>query len=120
MGPYLLHPVTAKHSASGWEGDLNFGLSSMQGWRKGQEDAHCASTVAASTNGDDGLALFAVFDGQISSLLHADPLYSLLLNGSLFGTDHLCPLLLDGSLFGTGWRCVRCSLCGVRVGGRVW
>ena len=66
MGPYLLHPVTAKHSASGCEGQLNFGLSSMQGWRKGQEDAHCASTVAASTNGDGGLALFAVFDGQIS------------------------------------------------------
>jgi protein phosphatase 1G len=55
MGAYLSSPVTDKESGEG----LNYGYSSMQGWRTDHEDAHiCESELLP------GLSLFAVFDGH--------------------------------------------------------
>ena len=42
MGPYLSEPVTEKESEDGSNHHVIFGASSMQGWRKGQEDAFIA------------------------------------------------------------------------------
>lgn len=43
MGPYLGQPNREKDSETG-EGDhVRFGATSMQGWRKSQEDAHIAA-----------------------------------------------------------------------------
>ena len=36
----MAQPVTAKTSADGGDRHVRYGASSMQGWRKGQEDAH--------------------------------------------------------------------------------
>jgi len=38
---------------------LSFGATTMQGWRKSQEDAHIAKMDLG-----DGNSLFAVFDGH--------------------------------------------------------
>ena len=57
MGPYLGTPNKTKDSENG-EGDMcRYGATSMQGWRKSQEDAHIAAFI-------DGVAVFGVFDGH--------------------------------------------------------
>lgn len=57
MGPYLGTPNKEKDSENG-EGDIcRYGATSMQGWRKSQEDAHIAHFI-----GD--IAVFGVFDGH--------------------------------------------------------
>ena len=58
MGPYLGQPNKEKDSENG-DGDYcAYGATSMQGWRKSQEDAHIAHFL------DDGVSLFGVFDGH--------------------------------------------------------
>lgn len=42
MGPYLGSPVMTKDSEDGDNKSLRFGATSMQGWRKSQEDTHIA------------------------------------------------------------------------------
>jgi serine/threonine protein phosphatase PrpC len=59
MGDYLSTPNKAKHSDEGSNNTLMFGASSMQGWRKSNEDAHIAQT-----DFEPGFSLFAVFDGH--------------------------------------------------------
>lgn len=59
MGPYLGTPNTEKESESGETDRYKWGATSMQGWRKSQEDAHIANT-----NLPGGIACFAVFDGH--------------------------------------------------------
>ena len=59
MGAYLSAPDTRKESelgstADGWQ----FGVSTMQGWRRTQEDAHIVHELANNTN------VFGVFDGH--------------------------------------------------------
>lgn len=44
MGALLEKPKTEKHSEAGAGNGLQFGLSSMQGWRIEMEDAHTALT----------------------------------------------------------------------------
>eukprot|EP00308_Calcidiscus_leptoporus_P016900 CAMPEP_0119398654 /NCGR_PEP_ID=MMETSP1334-20130426/140955_1 /TAXON_ID=127549 /ORGANISM="Calcidiscus leptoporus, Strain RCC1130" /LENGTH=381 /DNA_ID=CAMNT_0007422523 /DNA_START=534 /DNA_END=1679 /DNA_ORIENTATION=- len=59
MGAYLAVPVTSKESTCGQTTDsIQYGLSSMQGWRKSQEDAHLALSLNLRSS------LFAVFDGH--------------------------------------------------------
>jgi len=59
MGAYLSAPETSKESESGTMRDgFAYGCSSMQGWRRGQEDAHLIADLPAGTE------LFAVFDGH--------------------------------------------------------
>ena len=41
-------------------GGLSYGASSMQGWRKDQEDTH----IASGDVGGNGMAIFGVFDGH--------------------------------------------------------
>ncbi|CAG2109297.1 unnamed protein product [Medioppia subpectinata] len=57
---YLKSAVTKAKTGSGaLRGRLSYGMCSVQGWRKYQEDAH-----VAITNFDDNHSLFAVFDGH--------------------------------------------------------
>ncbi|KAJ1530442.1 hypothetical protein ONE63_005347 [Megalurothrips usitatus] len=59
MGAYLSEPLTEKASSDESNEYLACGLSSMQGWRMTQEDAH-----NAVLNFDDGTSFFAVYDGH--------------------------------------------------------
>eukprot|EP00965_Chrysotila_dentata_P124966 4130763-Pleurochrysis_carterae.AAC.1 len=58
MGVYLSSPVTEKETSSGDAHGYSWAASSMQGWRRNQEDAHLAIELPHDT------ALFAVFDGH--------------------------------------------------------
>mmetsp|Transcript_16286 Transcript_16286/g.23953 ORF Transcript_16286/g.23953 Transcript_16286/m.23953 type:complete len:432 (+) Transcript_16286:47-1342(+) len=78
MGNLLGSPVTEKetHTGSSSEDDLEYGISSMQGWRVHMEDAHIAETklyaeeLCESDEQEDrqihipGHSIFAVFDGH--------------------------------------------------------
>lgn len=63
--PYLQQPDTKKYTYKGkGKGPLkgvNFALSSMQGWRASQEDAHAHELP---TKDDNRLSFFGVFDGH--------------------------------------------------------
>lgn len=59
MGPYLGTPNTAKDSQNGDSSVCRWGATSMQGWRKSQEDTHIARTDLP-----DGVSIFGVFDGH--------------------------------------------------------
>lgn len=58
MGPYLGQPNKEKESDDGENDYSRFGATSMQGWRKSQEDAHITTYLP------DGNAVFGVFDGH--------------------------------------------------------
>ena len=58
MGAYLSSPIVTKETASGHGEDFSYGISSHQGWRKTQEDAHIAEKLG------EGCYLFGVFDGH--------------------------------------------------------
>ena len=62
MGAYLDNPNTDKHSEFGSNDVCSWGVSSMQGWRCGMEDAHIAKQVDLG-GGKKGM-LFCVFDGH--------------------------------------------------------
>ena len=59
MGPYLGTPNTEKDSENGSSDVCKWGATSMQGWRKSQEDAHIARTDLPGGN-----CFFGVFDGH--------------------------------------------------------
>jgi len=59
MGEYLSTPDKTKESCEGKGNAFIYGGSSMQGWRKSNEDAHITAVEF-----DTGLSLFAVFDGH--------------------------------------------------------
>lgn len=59
MGEYLSTPNKTKHSNEGENSIFRFGASSMQGWRKSNEDAHITAVDFLP-----GISLFAVFDGH--------------------------------------------------------
>ena len=61
MGAYLSSPVTSKETWEGKGGDVRFGGSAMQGWRRTMEDAHLAE---AQIDFDANTSLFGVFDGH--------------------------------------------------------
>eukprot|EP00934_Nitzschia_sp_Nitz4_P004775 Nitzschia sp. Nitz4//scaffold76_size158648//92544//93956//NITZ4_002554-RA/size158648-snap-gene-0.295-mRNA-1//1//CDS//3329557869//4765//frame0 len=74
MWNLLDKPITEKETHTGATSDLQFGLSSMQGWRVNMEDAHIAETnlcvLSIQQDGSTnrlqlpGHCLFAVFDGH--------------------------------------------------------
>ncbi|XP_060847129.1 probable protein phosphatase CG10417 isoform X2 [Rhopalosiphum padi] len=59
MGSYLNKPKTDKESEDVENDQLMCGVSSMQGWREKQEDAH-----VCLVDFDDDMSLFGVFDGH--------------------------------------------------------
>ena len=59
MGPYLGTPNTQKESEQGECDYLRFGATSMQGWRKSQEDSHVAECDIG-----ENISVFGVFDGH--------------------------------------------------------
>lgn len=59
MGDFLSTPNKYKHSSEGSNRKVQYGASSMQGWRRHNEDAHV--TVL---DFEPGHSLFAVFDGH--------------------------------------------------------
>jgi len=58
MGVYLSTPNKSKNSIDGNNSYIRYGVSSMQGWRTGMEDAH--SVILE----EDGTSFVAVFDGH--------------------------------------------------------
>ena len=69
MGAFLERPKTEKHNESGEGNSLRFGLTSMQGWRIEQEDAH--SAVVGLPHGMKDWSFFAVFDGHAGARVSA-------------------------------------------------
>ncbi|XP_062269862.1 protein phosphatase 1bb isoform X1 [Platichthys flesus] len=65
MGAFLDKPKTEKHSAHGDGNGLQYGLSSMQGWRVEMEDAHTAAV--GLPHGLTDWSFFAVYDGHAGS-----------------------------------------------------
>ncbi|XP_075719340.1 protein phosphatase 1B isoform X1 [Rhinoderma darwinii] len=65
MGAFLDKPKTEKHNAHGAGNGLQYGLSSMQGWRVEMEDAHTA--VVGIPHGLEDWSFFAVYDGHAGS-----------------------------------------------------
>lgn len=63
MGGYLEKPETAKHEQVGSGNGLQFALSSMQGWREEQEDAH-ACHIHVNKEKLKSWSFFMVFDGH--------------------------------------------------------
>ncbi|CAO2815972.1 unnamed protein product [Amaranthus hypochondriacus] len=59
MGAYLSTPKTEKFSEDGENSRVQYGLSSMQGWRTTMEDAH-----AAFPDLDASTSFFGVYDGH--------------------------------------------------------
>ena len=99
MGAYLSAPCTDKDSDEATDAlaGMSFGSSSMQGWRKAQEDAHITSLhLDAARGGQCGL--FAVFDGhggkEVSAFCEAHFADSLLHN-SAYGTDDFSTALVQ-------------------------
>ncbi|KAH8044875.1 protein serine/threonine phosphatase [Aureococcus anophagefferens] len=101
MGVYLSRPDTRKESESGDAGNrCEYGASSMQGWRKGQEDAHIAADVG-------GTAVFGVFDGHggrevsnftakhFAATLTSQPSFGTNLGSALAGAFHGIDMLLE-------------------------
>ncbi|KAH8048382.1 protein serine/threonine phosphatase [Aureococcus anophagefferens] len=101
MGVYLSRPDTRKESESGDAGNrCEYGASSMQGWRKGQEDAHIAADVG-------GTAVFGVFDGHggrevsnftakhCAATLTSQPSFGTNLGSALAGAFHGIDMLLE-------------------------
>lgn len=69
MGAFLERPKTEKYNESGEGNSLRFGLTSMQGWRVEQEDAH--SAVVGLPHGMKDWSFFAVFDGHAGAFVSA-------------------------------------------------
>ena len=69
MSPYLPSAIrdcessSARVASSGGDLGLECGVSAVQGWRSGQEDAHVVAPDFYAERGER-LALFAVFDGH--------------------------------------------------------
>ncbi|KAG8886210.1 Protein phosphatase 2C 2 [Tulasnella sp. 331] len=61
MGQTLSEPVTEKHTVTGEDERYLYGVSEMQGWRIGMEDAH--TNVLELGEGDRN-SFFAVYDGH--------------------------------------------------------
>jgi len=59
MGPYLGTPNKEKDSEQGEGEHVRYGATSMQGWRKSQEDSHIADCDIA-----ENISVFGVFDGH--------------------------------------------------------
>eukprot|EP00903_Cladosiphon_okamuranus_P021524 g19787.t1 len=79
MGVFLSKPSVTKFSEDGEDDHVGFGVSSMQGWRRGMEDAHVAlldvgqkSKETPGLEEDEGgsggsnskIRMFGVFDGH--------------------------------------------------------
>lgn len=63
MGQTLSSPITTKKSESGENERFAYGVSEMQGWRVGMEDAHTAE-LQLEEDGRTKNAFFAVYDGH--------------------------------------------------------
>lgn len=59
MGAHLTEPITEKESEHGQNEQFRFGATSMQGWRKEQEDAHIVDMELP-----EGCSIYGVFDGH--------------------------------------------------------
>jgi protein phosphatase 1G len=59
MGEYLSKPDKTKHSSEGENKWLRYGASSMQSWRRSNEDSH----ITALDVGNE-ISVFGVFDGH--------------------------------------------------------
>uniref|UniRef100_A0A8C5L0I8 protein-serine/threonine phosphatase n=1 Tax=Jaculus jaculus TaxID=51337 RepID=A0A8C5L0I8_JACJA len=65
MGSFLDKPKVEKHNAQGQGNGMQYGLSSMQGWRVEMEDAH--TSVIGLPSGLETWSFFAVYDRHAGS-----------------------------------------------------
>lgn len=63
MGAYLEKPIREKTNETGSKNGISFALSSMQGWRQEQEDAHICQ-IELNQDKFKNWSLFMVFDGH--------------------------------------------------------
>jgi len=102
MGSYLSAPVKEKESERGVTTQgYAFGVSSMQGWRRTQEDAHIVASLDCDT------AVFGVFDGHggrevsafsklhFATTLRRQPAFEAALPQALIGAFHGVDELLE-------------------------
>ena len=61
MGALNSQPITDKEVENGEVLGRRYGVGAMQGWRRGMEDAHVATSCTIEGR---ELALFGVFDGH--------------------------------------------------------
>jgi len=61
MGQFLERPITDKSSGQGEGNGLQYGYSSMQGWRMSMEDAH---TTVPTVPGLGSCSFYGVYDGH--------------------------------------------------------
>lgn len=61
MGQFLERPITEKTNGQGEGNGLQYGYSSMQGWRMSMEDAH---TTVPSVPGLGSCSFYGVYDGH--------------------------------------------------------
>ncbi|WCJ40349.1 Protein phosphatase 2C family protein [Euphorbia peplus] len=109
MGVYLSSPKTDKSSDDGANHRLQYGLSSMQGWRATMEDAH-----AAYPDLDSSTSFFGVYDGhggKAVALFCAKYLHQQVLKHAAYSTGDLGTSLqksflrMDEMMRGQrGWR----------------
>mmetsp|Transcript_77794 Transcript_77794/g.155798 ORF Transcript_77794/g.155798 Transcript_77794/m.155798 type:complete len:427 (+) Transcript_77794:36-1316(+) len=67
MGAYLSAPITEKETEEGelHGGEVSFGVSAMQGWRRGMEDAHIGIDLEPPrSDGFPAVTMFGVWDGH--------------------------------------------------------
>ncbi|SGY17697.1 BQ5605_C015g07862 [Microbotryum silenes-dioicae] len=64
MGQTLSEPVVDKHTASGEDERLMWGVSEMQGWRTTMEDAHAHVLSLGPERDGAKTSFFAVYDGH--------------------------------------------------------
>ena len=99
----LAKPITTKHGDSGSTPRFRYGLSCMQGWRRGMEDAHTvvtdlSKTQSGSQSGSAEHALFSVFDGHRGSTVAAfcgANLPQFLVGATAYGSGRLKEALIE-------------------------
>ena len=81
MGGFLSKPITEKFVSEGGDGEVQYGVAAMQGWRVDMEDAHLA------TEDDNHIKYYGVFDGHAGSLVAKESAEKLLSYLSLKVSD---------------------------------
>lgn len=86
MDAFSDSPNTEKYNEHGEGNNLQYGISSMQGWRMEMEDAHSVKTCLNNSNLSDW-SYFAVFDGHAGS------------NVSIYSAENLLDTIINTDEF---------------------
>ncbi|KFY13486.1 hypothetical protein V492_03246 [Pseudogymnoascus sp. VKM F-4246] len=109
MGQTLSEPVVEKHSSSGGDERLIYGISCMQGWRISMEDAHAtildlqaqSDKPRQDAPADERLSFFGVYDGHGGAkvaLFAGDNVHQIIAKQEAFKRGDIEQALKDGFL----------------------